>query len=1291
MAATTTSVLRSRLDGVMARDAARLRGRLRGVERIEDRERRASVLAKIAADLDDAESRVATRRAAVPARLAYPADLPITEHRAELLDTIADNQVVVVAGETGSGKSTQLPKLCLELGRGVTGTIGHTQPRRIAARSIAERVAEEIGSSIGGAVGYTVRFSDQVGDATLVKVMTEGILLNEIHSDRRLLAYDAIILDEAHERSLNMDFLLGYLKALLPKRRDLKLIVTSATIDTERFAEHFGDAPVVEVSGRTYPVEVRYRPLDDPDQPEPRDQPQAIVDAVVELSGEGRGDVLVFCSGEREIRDAADALAEARLPHTEVLPLYGRLSAAEQHRVFQPHTGRRVVVATNVAETSLTVPGVRYVVDAGTARISRYGRRTKVQRLPIEPISRASADQRAGRCGRLGPGIAVRLYAEDDYESRPAFTEPEILRTNLASVILQMAALELGEIATFPFLDPPDRRAVADGIALLFELGALDTSEPGAKLTGIGRQIARFPLDPRLGRMLIEADRNGCLAEVLVIAAALSIQDPRERPAGKEAQADQAHARFRHESSDLLGWLELWRYVNDRRRAGTSGQFRRMCRDEHLSYRRLREWQDVHAQLRDVTDELGYRRTRRKADEDVIHRTLLAGLLSQVGTKDPDGHEYRGARGARFHLSPGSVLFKRSPAWVMAAELVETTRVWAHGVAPITVPWIEEAGAHLLQRSYSDPWWDAGLGSAVAAETVTIYGLPLVTDRTVQYGRIDPDAARELFIRHALVAGEWETHHRFVAHNAEQIAEVRAIETRERRQDLLVDEDALYEIFAARIPGAITSVRDFDRWWRDARSANPHLLDLTIDELIDDASPPPDPEAFPPVWHHGDLDMKLEYEHDPSSPTDGLTVDVPLHGLDRLDPAVFEWNVPGLRRELVTAMIRSLPKPIRRTLVPVADTVDSVLGGLQPGAGTLRESLRQALMQHSGSDIPPDAFAVDELPAHLRPTFRIVGDDGTVVAAGGDLAALKEQLVEDVRARLAGTSHPLEQRGVTAWTFGELPPRIEVEGKGARATGYPALVDEGDSVAIRVLATEAEQAAAMPGGTKRLLLLGLHQPEALLRPLLTKEAKLLIKVGPHGTTSDWIDDCLMAAVGAVVHAAGGPVWDAVAFDALLDRAAAELADETERVARGTLDLLATLHAVHQLLAGLGGRYPAATADVEAQLDRLVYPGFLSGVGAARLPDVHRYLRAVERRLERLPEAPARDAELMARIRRLDEEHDRLLELLPPSPELLDLAWQLEELRVSLFAQALGTAGKVSEQRIERALAALSRG
>ncbi|MBT8248157.1 MAG: ATP-dependent RNA helicase HrpA, partial [Acidimicrobiia bacterium] len=678
----------------------------------------------------------ARRKAALPTRLAYPAELPITDKRRELLETIRDHQVVIVAGETGSGKSTQIPKLCLELGRGVEGYIGHTQPRRIAARSIADRIAEELGTVVGGTVGYAVRFSDKVGEDTLVKVMTDGLLLAEVHRDRRLRRYDTIIIDEAHERSLNIDFLLGFLKSLLPKRPDLKLIITSATIDTTRFSAHFDDAPVVEVSGRNYPVEVRYRPLDDPALAEPRDQTQGICDAVEELLGEGPGDILVFCSGEREIRDAAGALGELRLAHTEILPLYARLSASEQQRVFRPHTGRRIVLATNVAETSLTVPGVRYVIDPGTARISRYSRRTKVQRLPIEPISRASADQRAGRCGRLGPGICVRLFGEADFEARPLFTEPEIQRTNLASVILQMSSLGLGDVESFPFLDPPDRRSIRDGVALLEELGAVDQTREGTDrwLTRLGRQLAKLPVDLRLARMIIESDARGCLREVLIIASGLAIQDPRERPAEKEQQADQLHARFKDPGSDLLSWLHLWEYVNTERRSRSAGQFRRMCRDEFLHYRRIREWQDVHAQLREVAGELKLRRNPDPAQPEAIHQALLSGLLSHLGHKDPDGYEYRGARGSRFAINPGSSLFKQAPEWVMAAELVETTRLWARGVASLDPEWVEEVGSHLVNRTHSDPWWEADRGAAVAHETVTIYGLPLQTTRTVLYG-----------------------------------------------------------------------------------------------------------------------------------------------------------------------------------------------------------------------------------------------------------------------------------------------------------------------------------------------------------------------------------------------------------------------------------------------------------------------------------------------------------------------------------------------------------------------------
>jgi ATP-dependent helicase HrpA len=1284
----TPSELRTRLEGLTPNDRQRFRRRLSGADRIPDLARREKVLATIAGEIDAARHRLDRRQAAAPRRLTYPAELPITERRRELLATIRDHQVVIVAGETGSGKSTQLPKLCLELGRGVEGMIGHTQPRRIAARSIAERLAEEVGTTVGGLIGYTVRFSDQVGETTLVKVMTDGILLAEIHRDRRLSRYDTIIIDEAHERSLNIDFLLGYLKALLPKRPDLKLIITSATIDTERFSEHFDNAPVIEVSGRTYPVEVRYRPLDDPNQPDPRDQPQGICDAVVELFTEGSGDILVFCSGEREIRDAADALAELELPHAEVLPLYGRLSTAEQHRVFQPHRGRRVVLSTNVAETSLTVPGIRYVIDSGTARISRYSRRTKVQRLPIEPISRASADQRAGRCGRLGPGVCIRLYSEDDFEARPEFTEPEIQRTNLASVILQMAARDLGEIETFPFLDPPDARTIRDGIALLAELNAVQPELRGSGrwLTKLGRQLAEFPLDLRLARIIIEAGRNDCLKEMLVIAAALAIQDPRERPVEKRQHADQLHARFRDESSDFLSWLRLWDYLGDERRARTSNQFRKMCRDEFLNYRRVREWQDIHAQLRDVAREQGFTVNRRPASPEVIHRSLVAGLLSNIGHKDPDGFEYRGGRGARFSINPGSTLFKRSPDWVMAAELVDTSRLWARGVAAVDPDWVEEIGSHLVKRSYSDPWWDPARGTSMARETVTLYGLPLQTDRTIQYGPVDQAGARELFIFGALVAGDWETDHAFMGHNRAQIAEVHALEARRRQADLLVDDDVLFEFFDQRLPEDITSVRHFDRWWKEARRQDPHQLDLSLDVLIDPSTGPVDLEAFPEVWAHGDLALPLTYQFDPGSPADGITVDVPIQSLDRVDPAVFEWHVPGFRAELVTALIRSLPKQLRKRFSPVPNTVRELLDGLDPGEGGLLRYLRRELTRIGGVPVPVDAFDLTRLPFHLQPTFRVVDSESKVLAQGNDLAVLKAELREEARVTTAAVGHDLEQTGLTTWSIGELPRVVEISGAAHSVRTYPALIDEGDSVGVRLLATPAEQADAMWAGVRRLLLLNLPSAGRLLRPLLTSQATVAVKGGPYDTPAHWAQDCLTCAVDQLMEQAGTQVWDGVAFEALLAVTRDNLYAGLTAVAEASLLILGTLRSVRIALVRVPDKFESSAADVEEQVDRLIYPGFVTGVGAGRLSDVHRYLQAIERRLEQLPENAERDRRRMAAVRRLEDEHDRLREALPDSASLMEVAWMLQELRVSLFAQALGTRGKVSEKRIAQALA-----
>ncbi|MDP9498012.1 MAG: ATP-dependent RNA helicase HrpA, partial [Actinomycetota bacterium] len=900
-----------------------------------DKARDERALAAVAERVERAEQRLAQRAADLP-RITYPEALPVSARRDEILAAIRDFQVVVVAGETGSGKTTQLPKMCLELGRGVHGLIGHTQPRRIAARAVAERIAEEVGSPLGEAVGYVVRFQDQISDASYVKVMTDGVLLAELARDKLLSRYDTLIIDEAHERSLNVDFLLGYLKQLLPRRPDLKVIITSATIDPQRFADHFGGAPVIEVSGRTYPVEVRYRPMVDEDD---TDQVQAVCDAVDELSAEGPGDVLVFLSGEREIRDTADALRRTVPEHTEVLPLYARLSAAEQHRVFTPHPGRRVVLATNVAETSLTVPGIRYVVDPGTARISRYSARLKVQRLPIEPISQASAQQRAGRCGRVEAGICVRLYAQEDFQSRPEFTDPEISRTNLASVILQMTALGLGDVAAFPFVDPPESRNIRDGVQLLEELGALAEG----RLTPVGRQLAQLPVDPRLARMVVEADRNGVLHEVLVLAAALSIQDPRERPRDAQQAAAEMHARFADETSDFLAYLHLWEHLREQRRVLGSSAFRRMCKAEFLNHLRVREWQDLYNQLRSVTRDLGMSTGAQHADGEVdadrVHQSLLAGLLSHVGLRDPDKRDYLGARGARFALVPSSALFKRTPRWVVAAELVETTRLWGRVIGRVQPEWVEALAGHLVVRTYSEPHWSRKQAAVLAYERVTLYGLPLVTRRVVNYGRIDPETSRELFLRHALLAGEWDAHHAFLADNRRLLDDVADLESRARRRDLAVGDDALYAFYDARVPADVVSGRHFDAWWKKARRETPELLTLTLGQLLNDNAAGVAPGDYPDEWVQGELRLPLTYQFAPGDAADGVTVHVPLAVLNRLQPDGFDWQVPGLRQDLVTALIKALPKPVRVQLVPAPDTARAVLARLTAREEPLLEAL----------------------------------------------------------------------------------------------------------------------------------------------------------------------------------------------------------------------------------------------------------------------------------------------------------------------------------------------------------------
>ncbi|HEU5111457.1 MAG TPA: ATP-dependent RNA helicase HrpA, partial [Micromonosporaceae bacterium] len=999
------------------------------------------------------ELRLALRREGVP-RISYPAELPVSQHKDEILALIRDHQVVIVAGETGSGKTTQLPKMCLELGRGVLGTIGHTQPRRIAARTVAERIAEELAIPLGGAVGWKVRFTDVASEDTLVKLMTDGILLAEIQSDRMLHQYDTLIIDEAHERSLNIDFILGYLRQLLPRRPDLKVIITSATIDPERFSRHFGDAPIVEVSGRTYPVEIRYRPVIDPDDPDSdpdRDQTQAILDAVDELSAEPPGDILVFLSGEREIRDTADALTNRALPNTEILPLYARLSSAEQHRVFQAHRGRRIVLATNVAETSLTVPGIKYVIDPGTARVSRYSNRLKVQRLPIEPVSQASANQRSGRCGRTSDGICLRLYTEDDYAARPEFTDPEILRTNLASVILQMIAADLGDIAAFPFVDPPDRRHVSDGITLLRELGALDRSD---KLTATGRRLAQLPVDPRLGRMVLEAGENGCVHEVLVIAAALSIQDPRERPAEHRQAAEAKHARFAEPDSDFLTYLKLWNYLGEQQKELSASRFRKLCKAEFLNYLRVREWQDLYSQLRQVARGLGVTPSKEAADPKNVHISLLAGLLSHIGMKDPLTRDYVGARNSRFSVFPGSVLFRRTPRWVMAAELVETSKLWGRVAARIEPEWVEPLAGHLVKRSYSEPRWSAARGAVLATEKVTLYGLPLVVDRTVNYGRVDPAVSRELFIRHALVEGDWPTRHEFFHRNRELIGEVEELEHRARRRDILVDEDALFDFYDKRIGAEVVSGRHFDTWWKKARRGDPDLLTFDRDLLINDDARAFRPQDFPDSLQQNGLRLPLSYRFEPGERDDGVTVNVPLAVLNQVGGDGLPWQVPGLRAELVTALIRSLPKPLRRNFVPVPDFAAAVLDRIDPATAPPLEEIGAALRDLTGVIVPRDAWQLAAVPEYLKATYRVVDESDRVLAEGKDLGALKQRLRAEVRAELSTVVGGIERSGMRDWEIDALPRTVEQSRGGLVVTAYPALADEGATVAVRLFDTQ---------------------------------------------------------------------------------------------------------------------------------------------------------------------------------------------------------------------------------------------
>ncbi|TBW21086.1 ATP-dependent RNA helicase HrpA [Arcanobacterium bovis] len=1383
---------------------------------------------------------------AVPT-ITYPAELPVSARKDDIAEAIRNNQLVIISGETGSGKTTQLPKICLEIGRGIKGMIGHTQPRRIAARSVAERICSELGVKLGGAIGFQVRFTEEVSDSTLVKLMTDGILLAEVQSDPELRKYDTIIIDEAHERSLNIDFLLGYLAQLLPKRPDLKLIITSATIDSQRFAEHFGTymygggagkvAPIIEVSGRTYPVEIRYRPLDgdaelgahedhsrherqdaEPyaDAPaDPRDQITGIIDAATELFAEGPGDILVFLSGEGEIHETQKAFRDdlgvryiepggsSNIPGAvEVLPLFARLSAGEQHRIFAPHRHRRIILATNIAETSITVPGIRYVIDPGTARISRFSNKTKVQRLPIEAISQASANQRAGRCGRVADGIAIRLYSEDDFASREQFTEPEIQRTSLAAVILQMTSLGLGAVEDFPFIDPPDMRAIRAGLQLLEEIGAVELGIGARKprLTKIGRQLARLPIDPRLGRILLAGADNGCAAEILVLVAAMSVQDVRERPAEFQAQADQLHARFTDPRSDFLAYLNLWRYLRTQQRDLSGSAFRRMCRSEYLNWLRFREWQDVVTQLRQLAKPLGLTLkqitipTVRQIEEavqagadvaqnrnvteavkavaassdapaaDAIHRALLVGLLSNLGNWDERKRDYAGARGTHFVIWPGSGLHRRTPAWVMASELVETSRLFARTVGQIDPAWIERAAKHLVKTQYSEPFWANRQGAAMVHEKVTLYGMTIVADRQSLLAKVGtPEArelAREMFIRHGLVENQWRTHHAFAKHNKQALEQAREVEARTRQHGLVADDDAQFTFFDERLPDSIVSGRHFDSWWKKAQHKRPDLLNFTQEFLLGKTSV--DDADFPEEWVQGDVTLPITYSFSPGSHTDGLRIDVPVTLLPQLEDAGFDWLVPGMIEELTVATIRALPKRIRRNLVPAPDVASKIVALLPPwdsvahgqvGAPSFAQAFTQAVRTLRGFDIDDDAWAEVELPPHLVITFCVRSERGAVLDEGTSLVALQRSLAPQTRSAVesvvkgavaraldeardailadqeASARKDQRQREVESrkaqiaaeaksragilsdsvddihdWAQikeGELPAVIETEGPhGMVVRGYPAFVVAGGAVQLRVLAEPAEQVREHRNGVVYLVYRQTALPEGRITSRWTGLESLTLAASPYKNTAALVADLQLTAARNVAQKWAkqektplGRVRRAAEFEQLRAYVRDRIEDETYRLAQIVVRVLQAWGDVEALIRENTSVALINTVhDVREQITALIFDGFIFATPEEYLPDLPRFLKAAGLRITKAANNPAADdalawqvADIEELVNREREEFKQVEYDAARAAVLVQARWLVEELRVSLFAQQLGTRVKVSPQRIKKLL------
>ena len=1222
-------------------------------------------------------------RASAPLTPDYALDLPVLEHAEAIREAVRDHQVVVVCGETGSGKSTQLPKLMLDLGRGVEGMIAHTQPRRIAARSLASRVAEECGTTVGDGVGYRVRFSDQTRPRTRIKLLTDGMLLAETQADQRLEAYDTIIIDEAHERSLNIDFLLGYLKRLLPQRPDLRVIITSATIDPKRFSAHFDDAPVIEVSGRTYPVEVRYRPLIEQSEDErERSLRQGVVEAVDELAGLGRGDVLVFLPGEREIRHCAEALRKHHPPHTEVLPLYGRLSTAEQQRVFGAHRGRRIVLATNVAETSLTVPGIRYVVDSGLARISRYSYRTKVQRLPVEPVAQSSADQRAGRCGREGPGVCIRLYDQADFEARPRFTDPEILRTNLASVILQMKHLRLGAIEQFPFIEAPDPRYVKDGLKLLDELGALNRRQ---NLSRLGRQLARLPVDPRIARILLAGHREGALNELLVLAAALSVQDPRERPMDQREAADSAQSAWQDKRSDFAGLLRLWDAYREQAHHLSRRKLHAWCHTHFLSHVRMREWTDTHTQLRTLVRDMGLVENTTPAKPVAIHRALLSGFLSNIARRE-DGETYQGPRGLKLAIHPGSGVARRRPRWIMAAELVETRRVFARVVAEVRPEWIEPLAGHLLKRRHHDPWWEAERGKVFGREDATLYGLPIVSGRKIDYARVAPAEAREVFIRDGLL-GEPPPHPpAFLEANRALIAEVETLEAKARRRDVLVDHEALAAFYDEALPASVVDGPSLDRWLRDGGDDTPLRLDRDqlmargLNEGVAD---------YPDALTVNGIQLPLRYAFSPGSEVDGVTVLIPVAALNALSPEPFEWLVPGLLKEKVITLIRALPKALRRHFVPVPDFAQAVLESLETREGSLESAVREALRRMTGIDIPGGVWDELLLPDHLQMRFAVIDADGEPLDSGRDLPALQRAHAERAAHDFhAPADSGFERTGITEWDVGELPDRVPFMQGGVELQGYPALCAEGNDVALRLLDGAERARAAHREGVRLLLMKRFAQQARHLRRGLEGLDRMALDYRDVGDASE-LKRTFAEAVFDHVFLAETVPRDRATWLTIGERGREALVPAAEQLRDRVSDILSRQRRIRRSLKGdipLG--LVDSYRDIQRQLDGLIHPGFLLETDVGRLAEMPRYLAGIQRRLERLQRDPGRDQAGLAAIQphqqRLDEAMARHARRGIRDPALDQLRWLIEEYRISLFAQDLGTRERVSEKRLARA-------